>query len=61
MDLLLIIGLHQAIQLDFTLLLESYFERFFYYSLLQHNKGINAMFMIISSPTSMWLVHIVHT
>ena len=31
------------------------------YPLLQQSKGIIVMCMIISSPTSMWLVHIVHT
>ena len=35
--------------------------KIFDYSLLQHSKGIIVMCMIISSPTSMWLVHIVHT
>jgi hypothetical protein len=30
------------------------------YPLLQDSKGIIAMCMIISSLTSMWLVHIIH-
>jgi hypothetical protein len=31
------------------------------YPLLQHSKGTIVMCMIISSPTSMWLVHTVYT
>ena len=59
-QLVSMIGLHQAYQLDFTSLFGAQIWNLIDYPLLQHSKGIILMCMIISSLTSMWLVHIVH-
>ena len=55
------IGLHQSLKLDFTLLIGVMTWNLYDYPLLQQSKGIIVMCMIISSLTSMRLVHIVHT